>query len=233
MERLEEVLNREHIAELQREAAASRLASAASEAGRRRSAHRIAEGGRPMVSSGLMFVATRLDPNLRSTVLRAGVDLARGSGGRQQLGPERSRLEHLDVGGGRHELAGGLPGHSTLMRRVSRPSGSGPPTRCASRTTRFPTASTRRQIASLADADEDVQARDLALERGAGLRPRGGEVEPLRSLERLLERASGTDPRDPIGAHLSSERATRYQMPAFRTMPSGSSVRSTTVSSRW
>jgi len=65
MERLEEVLNREHIAELQREAAASRLASAASDAGRRRSAHRSPRVAVRWVSNGLMFVATRLDPSLR------------------------------------------------------------------------------------------------------------------------------------------------------------------------
>jgi hypothetical protein len=65
MERLEEVLVRERIADLQRDAAARRLASAVSEADRRRSAHRSPRVAVRVVSNGLMFVATRLDPNLR------------------------------------------------------------------------------------------------------------------------------------------------------------------------
>lgn len=65
MERLGEVLIREHIAELQRDAAARRLASAASAAGRRRAGHRSPRLAVRFVSNGLMFVATRLDPNLR------------------------------------------------------------------------------------------------------------------------------------------------------------------------
>jgi hypothetical protein len=50
-----------HIEELQREAAAARLAAAA----RRRQVHRRAPRvAVRLVSNGLMFIATRLDPNL-------------------------------------------------------------------------------------------------------------------------------------------------------------------------
>ena len=54
----------EHISDLQREASAARAAAAATAAGRRRS-----HTGTPKVairwaSTGLMFIATRLDPNL-------------------------------------------------------------------------------------------------------------------------------------------------------------------------
>jgi hypothetical protein len=65
MEPLGENLVKEHIAELQREAAASRLVKAASETGRGAAASRSPRVAARWVSSGLMFVATRLDPTIR------------------------------------------------------------------------------------------------------------------------------------------------------------------------
>ena len=64
MEPLAEQLIRQHIEDLQREGAAGRLAKAASGAARREPRHRAPRVAVRMVSSGLMFVATRLDPNL-------------------------------------------------------------------------------------------------------------------------------------------------------------------------
>ena len=65
MEPLAEQLIKEHIAELQREAAASRLAKAATDASEHGTARRTPRVAARWVSSGLMFVATRLDPNIR------------------------------------------------------------------------------------------------------------------------------------------------------------------------
>lgn len=66
MEPLAGQLIKEHIADLQRAAARDRLAKAASEAGRGEPAERTPRVAIRFVSNGLMFVATRLDPGLRS-----------------------------------------------------------------------------------------------------------------------------------------------------------------------
>jgi hypothetical protein len=55
----------EHIADIQREVAAARLARAASAAAQPRSRRRVPRVAVRWVSVGLMFVATRLDPTLR------------------------------------------------------------------------------------------------------------------------------------------------------------------------
>jgi hypothetical protein len=65
MEPLAEQLIGQHIVELQREAAANRLVKAASAAARREATQRPPRVALRLASSGLMFVATRLDPNLR------------------------------------------------------------------------------------------------------------------------------------------------------------------------
>jgi len=65
MEPLAEQLVKERIADLQREAAANRLVKAASERGTNAAAQRSPRVAVRLVSNGLMFVATRLDPNLR------------------------------------------------------------------------------------------------------------------------------------------------------------------------
>lgn len=65
MEPLGENLIKEHIADLQREAAASRLAKAAANAAQHPPARRTPRIAARWVSNGLMFVATRLDPNIR------------------------------------------------------------------------------------------------------------------------------------------------------------------------
>ena len=55
----------EHIAELQREAAAARLASAAIAARRHRAGPRASGVAARLVSTTLMFLAMRVDPSLR------------------------------------------------------------------------------------------------------------------------------------------------------------------------
>ena len=55
----------EHIADIHHEVAAARLASAVAAAARRRSRSRAPRVMVRWVSNGLMFMATRLDPNLR------------------------------------------------------------------------------------------------------------------------------------------------------------------------
>ena len=55
----------EHLADIQRESAAARLASAVVAARLHRPRRRAPRVAVRWVSNGLMFVATRLDPNLR------------------------------------------------------------------------------------------------------------------------------------------------------------------------
>ena len=54
----------EHLSDIQREAAAARLATAAAAARRHRARRRAPRVAIRWVSNGLMFLATRLDPSL-------------------------------------------------------------------------------------------------------------------------------------------------------------------------